>query len=230
MAKPSPATEWTIPVGERTTRALVDAATAPAPGGRRTVFLCAHGAGGNLQDNGVRSISRALTPRGIDVVRFNFLYRERGSSRPDQMPLLEATIEAVAARAREELAPDLLLLGGRSMGGRAASMLASRDASACDGLFLLAYPLHPPGRQEQLRDAHLPAIQVPVLCINGTRDAFMEPELMEGVLKRLGSNWRMHWVEGADHGFHVPKSSGRTDADVMTEIGEQAEAWVGKIA
>jgi predicted alpha/beta-hydrolase family hydrolase len=104
------------------------------------------------------------------------------------------------------------------MGGRAASMLAA-EGFAADGLLLLAYPLHPAGKPAQLRDAHLPKIEVPTLCVNGTRDALCRRDLMEEVLTRVGPRFRMHWVEGADHSFHVLKSSGRTDAEVMAEIG-----------
>ncbi|NUQ12911.1 MAG: dienelactone hydrolase family protein [Gemmatimonadaceae bacterium] len=129
---------------------------------------------------------------------------------------------------RAELAPRTLIIGGRSMGGRAASMLAA-DGFDCDGLLLLAYPLHPPRKPDQLRSAHLPAIRMPVLCINGSRDEFCTKSLMEQVLLTVGPNWRMHWVDGADHGFHVLKSSGRTDADVMRQIGEVAGAWAGGV-
>lgn len=111
------------------------------------------------------------------------------------------------------------------MGGRASSMLASRGFE-CDGLLLLAYPLHPPGKPEQLRDAHLPEIRVPTLCVNGTRDTFCRRDLMEDVLKRVGPQWRMHWIEGADHGFHVLKSSGTTDSAVQREIADLAVEWM----
>ena len=197
--------------------------------GSSVVFVCAHGAGGNMSDRGVLAVSRALRERGVDVVRFNFPYREKRSGRPDAMPLLERTIEAVVALARSELQPRTLLIGGRSMGGRAASMLAA-DGFACDGLLLLAYPLHPAGKHDQLRDAHLPKIGVPVLCLNGTRDALCRRDLMEAVLARVGENWTMHWLDGADHSFHVLKSSGRTDAEVMAEIGETSRGWIERLA
>jgi predicted alpha/beta-hydrolase family hydrolase len=138
------------------------------------------------------------------------------------MPVLKASIAEVVARVREERAPRRLFIGGRSMGGRAASMLAA-DGFACDGLLLLAYPLHPAGQPEKLRDAHLPRIEVPVLCINGTRDALCERGLMDRTLK--SRSWRMHWLEGADQSFHVLKSSGRTDDDVMAEVGSTARDW-----
>jgi predicted alpha/beta-hydrolase family hydrolase len=108
------------------------------------------------------------------------------------------------------------------MGGRAASMLAA-DGFECDGLLLLAYPLHPAGQPDKLRDAHLASIKVPVLCFNGTRDALCERPLMEKALQNL--SWQMHWLEGADHSFHVLKSSGRTDAQVMDEVSRVAGQW-----
>jgi hypothetical protein len=138
------------------------------------------------------------------------------------MPVLRACIEAVMAEVEHN---GRLIIGGRSMGGRAASMLAA-DKIQCDGLLLLAYPLHPAGRLEQLRDAHLPSITMPTLCLNGTRDALCRRDLMEAVLPRLASNFQMHWVEGADHSFHVLKSSGRTDAEVLTEIGATTREWL----
>jgi len=186
------------------------------------VFVCAHGAGGHKDDRGMTRAAQALEAAGFSVVRFNFPYREKGSGRPDPMPVLKASIAEVVARVREERAPRRLVIGGRSMGGRAASMLAA-DGFACDGLLLLAYPLHPAGQPEKLRDAHLPRIEVPVLCINGTRDALCERGLMDRTLK--SRSWRMHWLEGADHSFHVLKSSGRTDDDVMAEVGSTARDW-----
>ena len=180
-------------------------------------------------DRGMAATAEEMRGRGMDVVRFNFLYKEKKSGRPDPMPLLEQTVAAVVARVRDELAPRRLIIGGRSMGGRAASMLASRGFDA-DGLLLLAYPLHPAGKPTQLRDAHLPSIQMPTLCINGTRDALCTRELMERVLDRVGANFQMHWIEGADHSFHVLKSSGRTDAQVMEEIGGVSERWRAALA
>jgi uncharacterized protein len=218
-------TEWRVQVGADETSAIVDRATT---GDASAVFVCAHGAGGNMADRGMQQTAETLRARGMDIVRFNFLYKEKRINRPDPMPRLEQTVAAVVARTREELAPRRLIIGGRSMGGRAASMLAAKGFE-CDGLLLLAYPLHPAGKPDQLRDAHLPAIEVPVLCFSGTRDALCTRELMERVLERVGANWQMHWVEGADHSFHVLKSSGRTDAEVMAEIGATAEQWMSRL-
>src|SRR5437867_5289483 len=216
---------WRVKVGLEETSAIFEPALAASS---RALFVCAHGAGGHMGDRGVLGVAEQLRGRGFHVVRFNFLYKEKGSSRPDPMPRLKECIAAVAAHARRELAPQTLLLGGRSMGGRAASMLAA-DGFPCEGLLLLAYPLHPAGKPEELRDAHLAKIEVPVLCLNGTRDALCRRDLMEGVVDRLTERWTMHWLEGADHSFHVLKSSGRSDGDVLDEIAEACGAWASSL-
>ncbi len=213
--------EWRVRVGEEETSAVFEPALAPAGGG---LFVFAHGAGGHMADRGMLAVAEHLRGSGLDVVRFNFLYREKGSSHPDTMPRLKECITAVATHARREIGPQTFILGGRSMGGRAASMLAAEEFP-CDGLLLLAYPLHPAGKPEELRDAHLARIKVPVLCLNGTRDALCRRDLMEGVVDRLTGRWTMHWLEGADHSFHVLKSSGRSDGEVLGEIAEACGAW-----
>ena len=215
--------EFTIPVGNESVSGVFEDATASSE--RRIVYVCAHGAGGNMMDRGMLATANALRGAGIGVLRFNFPYKERKSGRPDPMPRLKETVAAAVDTARREVKPEVLIIGGRSMGGRAASMLAAEGFSA-DGLLLLAYPLHPAGKPEQLRDAHLSAIRMPVLCINGTRDALCTKSIMDDVLTRVGPNWTMHWEDGADHSFHVLKSSGRTDADVMRRITATATEWI----
>lgn len=219
-------TTWKVDVGEGHTTAVYEPATAR---GAYAVFICAHGAGGHMHDAGMCRLAAELRARGMTVVRFNFLYKENGTGRPDPMPRLKDCFRAVIERTQAEVNPPRLLIGGRSMGGRAASMLAA-DGFACDGVLLFAYPLHPAGKPDQLRDAHLPAIEAPVLCFNGTRDAFCRRDLMEPVLRRVKTSWTMHWLDGADHGFHVLKSSGRTDRDVLTEVGVAAQGWVAGLA
>ena len=179
-----------------------------------------------MDDRGMLQAAQALGNAGFDVVRFNFPYVERRSKRTDPMPVLKECIAAVAARER---GGRRLIIGGRSMGGRAASMLAA-EGFDCDGLLLLAYPLHPAGQPEKLRDAHLPSIRVPVLCFNGTRDDLCRRDLMEAALQTVRTDWRMHWLEGADHSFHVLKKSGRTDAQVLDEFGDAAKEWLGEIS
>ena len=224
MTTGDPSSTWTVPVGADQTTVAWDPATR---GNSGVVFVCAHGAGGQMNDRSIVAVTRALRERGIGTVRFNFLYRERGSGRPDPMPRLIDCFDAVVASVRERVQPATLLLGGRSMGGRAASMMVAAGA-ACDGLLLLAYPLHPPGQPGKLRVEHLPRISVPVLCINGTRDPFCDPALMERTLSGLGTNWQMLWLNGADHSFHVLKSSGRNDAAVLDEVATTVAEWTGR--
>ena len=217
---------WTVPVGSETTSAIYDPGESDVIDG--TVFVCAHGAGGNMVDGGMQKTAKALVNRGVNLVRFNFMYKEKKSGRPDPMPKLQECFAAVVEKTRAELNPTRLIIGGRSMGGRAASMMAA-DGYDCDGLLLYAYPLHPAGQPAKLRDAHLPMIKVPVLCFSGTRDALCTPSLMENALKTVTTDWTMHWIEGADHSFHVLKSSGRTDAQVMDEIADASRSWLSAL-
>jgi predicted alpha/beta-hydrolase family hydrolase len=216
---------WKIPVGSESTSAVFDSGGGDVI--EDTVLVLAHGAGGNMNDGSMSKTARALTVRGVNVVRFNFLYKEKKSGRPDAVPKLQLCYSAVVDHVREELKPKRLIIGGRSMGGRVASMMVA-DGFDCDGLLLYAYPLHPPGQPDKLRDAHLPSIRVPVLCFSGTRDPFITPSLMENALKSVKTDWTMHWVEGADHSFHVLKSSGRNDTEVLDEISDASVSWIRK--
>jgi predicted alpha/beta-hydrolase family hydrolase len=189
-------------------------------GMQKAVFVCAHGAGGHKDDKAMLRLAAALD--GVEVVRFNFPYREAGSKRIDPMPVLKKSF-------LEHIKPGKpLIIGGRSMGGRVASMLAA-EGFECDGLLLAAYPLHPAGQPEKLRDAHLPNIRCPVLCLNGTRDALCRQDLMQEALKKVKAPWTMHWIEGADHSFHVLRSSGRSDAQVDEEVRAAVGTWLKEL-
>jgi uncharacterized protein len=156
------------------------------------------------------ALAAALAPM-LEVVRFNFPYREKGSARPDPMPILMDCI----SKNSKDMEASRLFLGGRSMGGRAASMLAA-DGFDCRGLLLFAYPLHPAGQPEKLRDAHLSKIRVPVLCINGTRDPLCNRDLMEKSTAGL-KGWTQHWLAGARHSF---------GAEAMEEVARVTAAWL----
>lgn len=174
---------------------------------------------------GMARLAETLLAGGLSVVRFNFLYTEKQHGPPDRMPRLAECFSSVVQHARRAVSPARLVIGGHSMGGRAASMMAA-EGFPCDGLLLLAYPLHPAGQPEKLRDAHLAGIRVPTLCMNGTRDDLCRQDLMEQVVRHLPGTFRMHWLEGADHGYHVLKRSGRTEEEVMAEIRETTLQWL----
>lgn len=197
---------------------------APEPRGD-SVIVFGHGASAGKDHATIVNLTTELRARGIHTVRFNFLYMEAKKGPPDRMPKLTATFAAVLQSVREKFAPSRLLAGGHSMGGRTASMLAA-EGGDIEGLILCAYPLHPGGQPEKLRDEHLPRIPVPTLCFNGTRDELCTKAIMEEVLKRLPETFTMHWLEGADHGFHVQKKSGRTDMEVLTEFGQVSQTWI----
>jgi uncharacterized protein len=219
------ATRWKVRVGDEETTALLDVGEGGTGG---SLLVLGHGASTNMEHRTMVNLARTFVDRGLAVARFNFLYTEKKKGPPDRMPRLMECFAAVVESARERVAPQYVFIGGHSMGGRAASMLAA-DGFACDGLVLLAYPLHPAGQPEKRRDAHLPQIRQPVLCLNGTRDELCEQSLMQEVVEELPATWTMHWLEAADHGFHVLKRSGRTDEDVLNEIGDTTRDWVARV-
>lgn len=191
-------------------------------------MVLAHGAGGDKNTPHLVELAGLLEKLGLSVHRFDFPYRAEGRGAPDPLPKLMAAYRGeVASLTKKKTGP--LILAGHSMGGRVASHLAA-EGDACDGLLLFSYPLHPPGRPEKLRDAHLGNIRVPVLCVSGTRDNFIEKPLMEKVLKKVKAPWTQLWIEEADHGLKVPKRTGRTRADTLAEIGAAVEKWLAGIS
>ena len=183
-----------------------------------TYLVLGHGAGGNMHTPSLVQICDALAARGMGTVRFNFPYSEAGRKVPDKQPVLERCYRAIADQIAGRAGR--LYLGGRSMGGRIASHLVA-DGLPAAGLVFLSYPLHPPGRPERLRDAHLYGIAVPMLFIQGTKDSFAEPELLARTLDRL-STATLHPIEGGDHGLKV---RGRSADAVTTEIVEAVVQW-----
>lgn len=195
--------------------------TAPGRGAKWT-FVYAPGAGSNLRDPFGQHLAETLPSRGIAVVRFQFPYMEAGKSAPDRPPVLEATWSAVIESARQPRRK--LAVGGRSMGGRIASQVVAQGVAA-DALALFAYPLHPPGNPAKMRTEHLSALRVPTLFVSGTNDAFgSQAELRAAAKKVKGA--KAHFLEAADHGFAVKKSSGRTKEDVFTEATDAFAKWL----
>lgn len=183
-----------------------------------TYLVLAHGAGGTMATPSMVTFAEQLAARGIGVVRFNFPYADAGKRSPGRAEPNErcwrGVADTVAARA------DTLLLGGRSYGGRLASHIVAEGYPAA-GLVFLAYPLHPPGKPDQLRDEHLGRITVPMLFLQGTRDPFATPVLLEQVVERLPSA-TLHPVEGGDHSHKV---KGRKPDEVMAEMVDATLAW-----
>ena len=195
--------------------------TVPEGPVRTWQLVYAPGAGSHVHDPFGTLLSEQLAEHDISTVRFQFPYQETGLRRPDRSPVLEATWLGVLDACRIDGVR--LIAGGRSMGGRIASIVASKGALV-DGLALFAYPLHPPKRPELARTVHLAEIPVPTLFCSGTRDAFgTAEELAKAAAMVLDA--QIHLLEGADHGFSVPKSSGRTRYDVWDDAVASLLAW-----
>jgi predicted alpha/beta-hydrolase family hydrolase len=187
------------------------AAHYPAPEARAALVL-AHGAGGRQAHPWMVKMARAIASRGVHVVTFDFLYAHAGRRVPDRAPVLEATWEAVlrSVRTLGDVSTAPLLIGGKSMGGRIATQVAANGrAGAIAGLVLLGYPLHPPGKPEVLRAAHLAQIREPMLFVQGTRDAFGHPDELRPHLGAPGMHARLFVVQGADHSLAVPKGAAK---------------------
>ncbi len=188
--------------------------SAELDGSGSPAFVMAPGAGGNFQTPFLKQLAADLATRDFPTLRFNFPYTERKRSVPDPAPVLEECYRAVVLHAAKRFPK--MVIGGKSMGGRIASQMIAKTAAleAVRGLIFLGYPLHPPGKPEKLRDAHLYDIKLPMLFVEGTRDAFATPSLLNNVLSHLPTA-KVHWIEGGDHSFKV---SGRKPADVQAEI------------
>ena len=192
-----------------------------------TVIVLGHGAGGNRRTPQLVRFAESLGASGRSVVLYDFPYTDRGRRAPDPPNVLEATTRSVGEFARASLGAAKLVHGGKSMGGRIASQAVAAGAPA-DGLVFLGYPLHPPGKPARLRDRHLPRIDAPMLFVQGTRDTFARPDLLDGVLGRLGEKATLYKVEGGDHSFAVLKSSGRTGTQVEAEVTRVVLGWLDR--
>jgi predicted alpha/beta-hydrolase family hydrolase len=195
-------------------------------------LILGHGAGAGQSSDFIVSFAADLAARGIDVVTFNFLYREQGRRIPDPNDKLQACYFAVieAVRARRRSGRDALAIGGKSMGGRIASQVAAGGIGDLLGLVFLGYPLHPPGRPDRLRTAHLSDIEAPMLFVQGSRDAFGTPEELRPIVAPLHPSAEIYVVEGGDHSFRVRKGAGISQDDFYRIIQDHIAAWLRKIA
>ncbi len=193
-------------------------------------IILGHGAGANQLSPFMRLFASGLAERGLDAITFNFIYMEKGRRVPDSKAKLEGCYRAVieAARAHKKLKGNRAVIGGKSMGGRIASQVAASEecADKITGLVFLGYPLHPPGKPEQLRDAHLKDIRAPMLFVQGSRDAFGSEEEIRAVIKRLRLPATLHAIEGADHSLKVPKSAGVPQPQIYESTMDEIARWL----
>ncbi len=204
--------------GERVTASLYASRAKNAP-----AVVLAHGAGASQTSPFMVDMAEGLAERGIGVTTFDFVYTEKKRRAPDKPALLEACYRAVVRDVRVRKSGRALFIGGKSMGGRIASQIASGE-KGFSGLVFLGYPLHPPGKLTQLRAKHLPGIESPMLFVQGSRDAFGTPEELRPVLAPLDAE--IFTVDGGDHSFKVPKSMGTTHDAVMAAVMDKVAVWI----
>jgi predicted alpha/beta-hydrolase family hydrolase len=190
------------------------------------LLVLSHGAGAGMRHPFMTALSRELANDKIATFRYQFPYMENRRKAPDRPPTLTATV-AAAAQAAHKAAPDLpVLAGGKSMGGRMTSTAASENLiPEVRGLVFFGFPLHPPKQPATKRGDHLAKVGQPVLFLQGTRDDLADLKLLKPICKKLGARATLHIIEGADHSFHMLKSSGKSDAEVLRELAHTTAEW-----
>jgi predicted alpha/beta-hydrolase family hydrolase len=194
-------------------------------------YVLAHGAGAGMTRRSMEGVASGLAERGIATLRYQFPYMEQGGKRPDPPVVAHATVRAAVAAAAEYAQGLPLVAGGRSFGGRMTSQAqAASPLPQVLGLAFLAFPLHPAGRPSDERAEHLFDIRVPMLFLQGTRDALAEPTLLQPLIDRLRPLATLKLFADADHSFHVPARSGRKDAEVQEELLDSLAMWIASLA
>lgn len=190
------------------------------------ILILGHGAGADMRSQFMEHVASRLGAASIGVCRFNFPFTQHGRRAPDRQPVLEQAFADVVAVVRARR-PTTLILGGKSLGGRIASTLAAAGV-ACDGLVFLGYPLHPPGRPDRSRAAHLPAISAPMLFVEGTRDPFCPLDTLNALLPQL-RDAELGVIEGGDHSFKVPAASRRATSEAWDEVADVVAEWIQRL-
>lgn len=189
-------------------------------------FVLAHGAGAGMDHPFMAAVAQGLAVRGIGTLRYQFPYMEQGSKRPDAPAVAHATVRAAVACAHEALPRAALIAGGKSFGARMTSQAqAIEPLDGVRGLAFLGFPLHPSGKPSIERAAHLAEIHIPMLFLQGTKDKLAELPLLKSVVTKLGRRARLRLFADADHSFHVPVRSGRTDTETLNELLDAFASW-----
>ena len=201
-----------------------------APPKARACYVLAHGAGAGMTHAFMEAVAAGLAERAIATLRYQFPYMEHGKKRPDPPALAHATVRAAVTAAARELPKLPLVAGGKSFGGRMTSQAqAAAPLAGVRGLAFLGFPLHPAGRPSHDHAQHLSAIDIPMLFLQGTRDELAHLGELEPAVAALGARATLRLYQDADHSFHVPRRSGRTDAQVLGEVLDALAGWIERV-
>lgn len=197
----------------------------------KACFVVAHGAGAGMQHTFMVNLANDLAGRGIATLRYHFPYMENHGRRPDPPARCHATVRAAVAAARTQLPPLPLFAGGKSFGGRMTSQAQAADPlPEVRGLAFLGFPLHPPRQPSDSRAAHLLKIQIPMLFLQGARDVYAEPELLNPLITLLGERATLLLLPDADHSFHVPARGRFSEAQINDDMINALAGWIGAVA
>lgn len=200
-----------------------------APAEARICYVLAHGAGAGMAHPFMAAIANGLAERGIATLRYQFPYMEQRSKRPDSPKVAQATVRAAVIEASKLVRDLILVAGGKSFGGRMTSQAqAASPLPKVRGLAFLGFPLHPAGRPSDERGHHLFQVKIPMLFLQGTCDALADTVLLEALVQQLGSRATLKLLPDADHSFHVPARTGRTDTDIRSELLDDLATWMEK--
>jgi predicted alpha/beta-hydrolase family hydrolase len=200
------------------------------PANARRVLVLAHGAGAGMRHPFLDKLAACFAELSTATLRYQFPYMEQRRRIPDRPSLLTATV-AAAVKTASELAPGLpLFAGGKSMGGRMTSQAAAEGRlDGVAGLIFFGFPLHPPNRPGTKRADHLADVKLPMLFLQGSRDAFADLKLLRPICAKLGKLATLHVIPDADHSFHVPKKSGKDDAQILVDLARIASQWAEEV-
>jgi predicted alpha/beta-hydrolase family hydrolase len=200
------------------------------PDDARCLLVLAHGAGAGMRHKFMEEMAQKLAHSGVATLRYQFPYMEKGIKRPDSAALLAETVRAAVAAGKKHAGELPLFAGGKSMGGRMTSLAAAKaPLDGVRGLIFFGFPLHAAGKPSAERGAHLADVTVPMFFLQGSRDALADLKLLKPICDRLGKRAELFVVAGGDHSFHMLKSSGRSDDEVLDEVAGNIEAWVSRV-
>jgi uncharacterized protein len=200
------------------------------PNNANSLLVLAHGAGAGMRHRFMEDVAARLAERGVATLRYQFPYMEKRTKRPDSEAVLTDTVRAAISTAKKQAGNLPIFAGGKSLGGRMTSIAAAKEAlDGVRGLVYFGFPLHAAGRPGIERGQHLADVQIPMLFLQGSRDALAEIKLLKSLCAKLGKRAELFMIDGGDHSFHMPKSAKKSDEQVLDELVSKAAEWMSAV-